>query len=258
MRTAAIYPNPIKLIGIFPIDNPDLEVLLTLSPSLRRRPALLAVLACALLVAAVAVGIFSSDARAFAVPDPSNITCKGHISGGNAEPGDDDQQVAYSFACDSPITGYQIQSQIGDTGFDASTTVTGLDGNPVPTDAFNCAGDFPGYGINCTGTYSGQWKVVNGQFSIGTKLCDEPRVDPLLTVTYATADSKGVITQYISGPFDLGRPRGCKADSSTGKTRIPADGTVPTAPATTKKKASARKAKTRHAHTRAKASAHHR
>ena len=47
-----------------------------------------------------------------------------------------------------------------------------------------------------------------GQFSIGTKMCAEPRVDPLLTVTYAYLE-KGVVTQAISGPFDLGRPNGC-------------------------------------------------
>ena len=44
-------------------------------------------------------------------------------------------------------------------------------------------------------------------------------MDPLLTVTYAYLE-KGVITQAISGPFDLGRPMGCKPDALSGSTRL--------------------------------------
>ena len=84
--------------------------------------------------------------------------------------------------------------------------------------------DFPGYGFNSIGTYTGnQYAKITGQFAIGTALCAEPRVDPLLTVTYATADTRGRVTQYISGPYDLGRPRGCPKSASGGKTRIPSD-----------------------------------
>jgi hypothetical protein len=36
-------------------------------------------------------------------------------------------------------------------------------------------------------------------------------VDPVLTVTYAYLNEKKVITQAISGPFDLGRPHDCPA-----------------------------------------------
>ncbi len=52
---------------------------------------------------------------------------------------------------------------------------------------------------------------MTGQFAIGTKLCAEPRVDALLTVVYAYLE-KGKVTQAISGPYDLGRPKGCKPD----------------------------------------------
>ena len=63
------------------------------------------------------------------------------------------------------------------------------------------------------------YETVTGQFAIGTKLCKEPRVDPLLTVTYAYLE-KGVVTQAISGPFDLGRPKGCPPDAYSGGTRL--------------------------------------
>ena len=48
----------------------------------------------------------------------------------------------------------------------------------------------------------------------------EPRVDPLLTVVYATRTATGV-TQAIAGPFDLGRPQGCPKSAGNGKWRIP-------------------------------------
>jgi len=44
-------------------------------------------------------------------------------------------------------------------------------------------------------------------------------VDPLLTVTYAYLE-KGVVTQAISGPFDLGRPKSCAPDAYSGSTRL--------------------------------------
>jgi hypothetical protein len=44
-------------------------------------------------------------------------------------------------------------------------------------------------------------------------------VDPLLTVTYAYLE-KGVVTQAISGPFDLGRPTGCPPDAYSGYSRF--------------------------------------
>jgi hypothetical protein len=38
-------------------------------------------------------------------------------------------------------------------------------------------------------------------------------------VTYAYLE-KGVVTQAISGPFDLGRPAGCKPDAYSGYSRF--------------------------------------
>lgn len=155
----------------------------------------------------------------------NNLECRGHVQRGKPAPGDDDQQVKYVFACSGPITGYQIQPQIGDTGFDPAASVIDQKGIPVVTDSFTCGGDFPGWGVNCVGTYAGNWTNVTGTFAIATKLCDEPRVDPLLTVVTATKDPvTGALGQAISGPFDLGRPWGCKRDAFSGKTRIPAGG----------------------------------
>ena len=190
-------------------------------------------LARPLLAALLALAAWAPMAAADA--NPNNYDCGGHIEAGKPQPGDDDTQVLYVFACGGPITGYQIQPQIGDTGFDTGTSVFDAQGSAITTDSFTCQGDFPGWGINCTGKYSGNYGKVTGQFSIATKLCAEPRVDPLLTVVYATADSKGVVTQAISGPYDLGRPRGCPKSARNGKTRIPVAKSKATKSKSTKK-----------------------
>jgi hypothetical protein len=207
-------------------------------------------LARPLLAAVLALAVWAPLAGASA--NPNNYDCGGHIEAGKPQPGDDSTQVQYVFACGGPITGYQIQPQTGDTGFSTDVSVFDVKGAPIVTDSFTCNGDFPGWGFNCIGKYTGdQYGKITGTYSIDGKLCDEPRTDPLLTVVYATADSKGVVTQAISGPYDLGRPRGCPASAQSGKTRIPSDASLkakPTKKAT--KKATKKVAKKKAAATR--------
>jgi hypothetical protein len=170
-------------------------------------------------------------------PNPNNYNCIGKTAAGQPEAGNEEQQVQYSFYCNGPITGYQLQSQI---------PVTGVAGNPVLTsnatskslsETFSCSGEFPGFAANCVGLAKQGYETIAGQFSIGAKLCKEPRVDPLLTVTYAYLE-KGVVTQAISGPFDLGRPAGCPADAYSGYSRFD-----PKPEATPKKKSAKDKSK---------------
>jgi hypothetical protein len=209
-------------------------------------------LARPLLAVALALAVWAPTAGASS--NANNYDCGGHIEAGDPAPGDTDTQVKYVFACGGPITGYQIQPQISDTSFGTDALVLDQQDNAVVTDSFTCNGDFPGYGFNCVGVYTGnQYANITGQFAIATPLCAEPRVDPLLTVTYATADSRGRVTQYISGPYDLGRPRGCPKSASGGRTRIPSDGQLAnpkpakaTRPKATRKKTKAKvKAKTK-------------
>lgn len=193
------------------------------APPLRRK-AVLAGLAVLLVAGATLLLMLLDGGKpASADQNANNTDCRGHVEKGEASP-DDPQatQVKYVFACSGPITGYQIQPQIPAQSMD--TEVFALDRatkQVVPTDSFSCQGIIPSYGINCVGTYGGNYETVSGQFSIDPKLCDEPRVDPLLTVVYATRSSTGTITQAIAGPFDLGRPRGCPKSAQNGKWRIP-------------------------------------
>jgi hypothetical protein len=187
-----------------------------------RRKALLAALAALLVVGASLLLLLGGARPASADQNPNNTDCRGHVEKGAADSADPSAvTVRYVFACSGPITGYQIQPQIAAQSIE--TEVFGLDrlsGRVVADDAFSCQGDIPGYGINCVGTYQGNYDVVKGQFTIDPKLCDEPRVDPLLTVVTATRTATGV-AQAIAGPFDLGRPRGCRASARSGKLRIP-------------------------------------
>ena len=180
--------------------------------------------------------------------NPNNYNCVGGLAAGAPEEGSEDQQVAYDFYCNGPITGYQLQTQLPISGSAGSVTVSSLAAGAKPgaqlKDVFSCGGELPGYAVNCVGLAKAGYEYVAGQFAIEKKLCVEPRVDALLTVTNAYLE-KGVVTQAISGPFELGRPRGCRPDSFSGGTRL-----EPKAPVSHKKKSG------RHKKKAAKKSAH--
>ena len=188
-----------------------------------RRKGLLIALAAVLVAGASLLLLIDRSQPAGADQNANNTDCQGHVEKGDASPDDPTAtQVKYVFACSGPITGYQIQPQIPAQSID--TEVFAIDRTTkavVPTDSFSCQGTIPSYGINCVGVYGGDYRIVSGQFSIDPKLCDEPRVDPLLTVVYATKNAAGAVVQAIAGPFDLGRPRGCPKSAHNGKWRIP-------------------------------------
>jgi hypothetical protein len=157
--------------------------------------------------------------------NPNNSSCLGSVAAGTPEVGSDELQVQYTFYCTGPITGYQLQAQVPLTGVQSPPLVT-AGGTPLGTptgkpltDSFSCSGEVPGYALNCVGVAKTGYETITGQFAIGSRLCAEPRVDPLLTVTYAYLE-KGVVTQAISGPYDLGRPTGCKPDALSGGNRL--------------------------------------
>jgi hypothetical protein len=185
--------------------------------------------AIALSLATPALGQ-AETAPAAAAPtgsNPNDYECAGQLSAGKSE-GGEETPVQYQFKCNGQITGYQVQTQLPITGIEGSPLVTNYLEKPLP-EAFSCSGSFPGYAINCVGaTTKEAYERITGQFEIGWKLCTEPRVDALLTVTYAYLE-KSVITQAIAGPFDLGRPTGCPATARSGKDRLDAfEGSEPT------------------------------
>jgi hypothetical protein len=178
---------------------------------------LLAIVGCfALLLAVPAIGQAEES-------NPNNYNCIGSLAKGVPQEGSEDQQVAYSLYCNGPITGYQLQTQVQITSAPEPPNVnaieTGLKLGAALKDVFSCGGELPGIAVNCVGGTKAGYEMISGQFGIEKKLCAEPRVDALLTVTYAYVE-KGVVTQAISGPFDLGRPKGCPPDAYSGGTRL--------------------------------------
>lgn len=151
--------------------------------------------------------------------NPNNYNCLGSIAAGQPEVGSEEQQVKYTFYCNGPVTGYQLQAQIPVTGIQSPPLLTSIPTGTPLNDAFSCSGEVPGIALNCVGLAKAGYETITGQFSIATKLCAEPRVDPLLTVVFASVE-KGVASQSIAGPFDLGRPKGCPADAFSGSSRL--------------------------------------
>ena len=154
----------------------------------------------------------------------SNTVCDGHTSKGDPDPEDPTTYgVKYVIKCDQPITGYSLISDKEIEGMETEVQVLSADGNVVGNNAFNCEGELPGWGVNCVGQYDARNRSITGQFYIGKSLCAERRLDPLLVVSTASVTSAGAPAQDMSGPFDLGRPRGCPKSTSrfVGRTRIP-------------------------------------
>ena len=51
---------------------------------------------------------------------PTTTTASASIAAGEPEEGNEEQQVQYTFYCNGPITGYQLESQIPLTGIAGS------------------------------------------------------------------------------------------------------------------------------------------
>jgi hypothetical protein len=173
--------------------------------------------------------------------NPNNYSCLGSLAAGTPEVGSEEQQVKYTFYCNGPISGYQLQAQVPVTGVHSPPLVSSIPAGTPLTNSFSCSGEIPGYALNCVGATKTGYETITGQFAIGSKLCVEPRVDPLLTVTYAYLE-KGVVTQAISGPYDLGRPAGCKPDALSGGNRLNPKAIVKKAAKTAKGKKGKKKA----------------
>jgi len=182
--------------------------------------------------------------------NPNNLNCIGGIKAGTPEEGSEEQQVRYTFYCDGPITGYQLQSQIPVTGIQSPPEVFSNATKAALPDNFSCNGEVPGFALNCVGAAKEGYETITGQFAIEHKICAEPREDPLLTVVSATIE-KGAVVQAIAGPFDLGRPLGCKPDAQSGGTRLNP------APAT-KKKSKKHSKHSKHSKKKGKKAAHQR
>jgi hypothetical protein len=148
--------------------------------------------------------------------NPNAYDCSGSIAGGEREAGSEGTPIKYTFTCNGPITGYQLESEIPLGGIQSAPLVENEKGTPG-AGTFSCGGEVPGFALNCVGSANAANDKISGEIFVESKLCAEPREEPLLTVTYAYVEKTEVV-QAISGPFDLGRPQGCHG--GTGGTRL--------------------------------------
>jgi len=182
----------------------------------------------------VAVAFFlalSFTSTAFAEEEnPNTMACGGHLTKGTQDPADPDTGVVeYTVGCNGKISGYSLVSTREIDGYE--TEIFGRDSalkEIVATDFFSCGGDTPGFGINCVGSTSWGWRLMTGTFTIVGDVCAEPRVSVQMIATSIVSGK-----QAITGPFNIGRPRGCPKAKPAKK---------PTAVKKTTKKAAASKA----------------
>ena len=94
--------------------------------------------------------------------NPNNYNCLGSLAAGTPEEGSEEQQVKYSFYCNGPITGYQLQSQVPLTGIQSPPLVTDLatQRRTPLKDTFSCSGEVPGYAVNCVGVAKGGYETI--------------------------------------------------------------------------------------------------
>ena len=186
------------------------------------RPKLLA--AVAALTAAGFAFLLIGDATRAPADFNDNTTCWGKIENG-APDADDPTAVGikYTIQCDGKITGYSIatapERQV--VGVETEVFVSNGAGDVVGSDSFSCNGTFPGYGINCVSPAGGEYKTpgnfIVGEFFVDRDRCKNPRLDPILTVSYATANDKKQVIQSLAGPFDLGHAVDCPKPKSYAK-----------------------------------------
>ena len=166
-----------------------------------------------------------------AVPTPESATlCGGSLK--RAKPtADDPNLLSYKFNCNGGITAYTLivlrKSNDFNTidDFDTNPLVVDPTGNPLSNVALSCAGQIPGYGINCNAGAGGS--VPSPDWAEGTFDTSEPycanipagakpgtKPDPTAVVELVVSDSTGA----EDGPFRLRLEGKCPAVHAVPKT----------------------------------------
>ena len=177
-------------------------------------------------------GLLTQSALAAAPPPESATLCGGSLK--RLKPtADDPNLLSYKFDCSSAITAYTLivarkpndENTIDD--FASSVPVFDPAGNPLSTQSFSCAGEIPGWGINCNAGAGGSMAAPNwaeGTFDTTDPYCPRaPKGSPVGTkplppavVDLVVSDSTGA----EDGPFRLRLIGKCPAGyvQSSGRT----------------------------------------
>jgi len=188
---------------------------------IRWAPAALAFAVCGYLLAQSALA---------AVPTPESATlCGGTLKRAKATP-DDPNLLNYKFNCNGGISAYTLIvlrkpndfNTIDD--FASSVSVFDSTGNPLSTASFSCAGEIPGYGINCNAGAGGSMASpdwAEGTFDTTDPYCPNiPKGAPAGTKPEPGAVVELVVTDSTGaedGPFRLRLAGKCPAVHANAK-----------------------------------------
>ena len=143
-------------------------------------------------------------------------SCAGKLSP-IAKTADRDTGVEYQVRCELPITGFALVTTSELTGFDVAADVfdpVSAGGGIRGDDRLGeCAGDIPSFGFSCAGTYSGQGRVIRSGFDTTKNPCARTSRGDLKLRASIVVVSAG----KISGPYELGQPRGCARVHKSGR-----------------------------------------
>lgn len=158
-----------------------------------------------------------------ATRNDSNNSCSLHLKSQARPTLEDDLTVDYALRCATPITGYSISVSTGArvapvTAFETEVfAIQKGTGAVLPDQGFNCSGEQPGWGVNCTGYYGGAYATLPGTFDLSTGVSNLRQVLGLsVTATVFRAvpspDGKGgykknadgspTIVSSVAGPFN--------------------------------------------------------
>ncbi len=150
--------------------------------------------------------------------------------------------VQYRLRCAAEITGFTVSFNRQVEGAESELFTTRFADNGIIGDeAFGCAGEFPGWGVSCTGTYKGGYNTVRGLVSLtlsekevakntpfcklklrstATTFTSVLARDPYTNKVLVNKDGTSQIRHYAAGPVRVTTPachRGASGDAEASK-----------------------------------------
>jgi hypothetical protein len=167
------------------------------------------------LVAALALGVLALPSAASA-----EQFCYGNIKPIEAT-AERDTGVTYEFSCREPVKAFSLTSTVKLTAFDVAADVfdpAAIGGAIRGDDRFSeCEGGVPSYGFTCgTGGNLGLGRFTRAAFDTETDPCGRDKSGHIaLSSSVVVENANG----RLSGPFVLGKPKGCPAPVKKAKSK---------------------------------------
>ena len=168
----------------------------------------------AMLVAALALGVLALPSAAKA-----EQFRYGDIASIEATP-ERDTGVTYEFTCREPVKAFSVTTSVRLSAFDVAADVFDPEaqgGAIRGDDRFSeCEGAIPSYGFTCgTGGNSGFGRPTRATFDTELSPCARDKSNRVALIAWVTVLNN--TNGRLSGPFPLGKPKGCAAPAKKPK-----------------------------------------